>query len=387
MRRMNPLHHSCFSWYSWRSGRSGAVCVAGCVGVPTLPEEIVLHVLRRCKALHGVAYPGLGFMNQRDHRSFLDRDERDRAGLADWRWSRRLAVYVSILFGVLLAGYGIVGSYATVSALAAEHHVPLAALVPLGIDGGLVGVVVLDLVLSWMGSPVAWLRQVARLLMVGTVVANAAAGWPDTVAVGLHCAAPVMLLAMVEAGRSVLLRRVTTTNGAARETIPWERWMLSPWRTLLLWRRMVLWRTLNYDKAIETELAVRRAVAILRARHGRRWRREAPADVVWMLRTGERISEACAWVEGSARYADTADAGDPSHRDTWQESDPGTGSEVDTTEDQLAQATKLNRQHWFETGRPISAETVRKALRVSSARSRDLARSVRDADRITLCSR
>jgi hypothetical protein len=69
--------------------------------------------------------------------------------------------------------------------------VPLAAFVPAGIDDGLISVVVLDLVLVWVGTPVGWLRQVVRLLSVGTVVANAVSGWQDPV--GLHIAAPVMV--------------------------------------------------------------------------------------------------------------------------------------------------------------------------------------------------
>lgn len=61
---------------------------------------------------------------------------------------------------------------------------------------------VLDLVLSWIGQPIGWLRQFVQVLTVGTVTANAVAGWPDLVSAGLHIAAPLMLLAMVEAGVS-----------------------------------------------------------------------------------------------------------------------------------------------------------------------------------------
>jgi hypothetical protein len=70
-----------------------------------------------------------------------------------------------------------------------------------GIDGGLIGVVLLDLVLTWIG----WLRQFVRVLTVGTVAA--AAGSPDLVSAALHVAAPLMLLTMVEAGRTVLVRQ------------------------------------------------------------------------------------------------------------------------------------------------------------------------------------
>lgn len=132
--------------------------------------------------------------------------------------AQRWALGVSAGLAVGLAAYGAAGSYRTISDLAARAGVPLPGLVPVGIDGGLVGVVTLDLVLAWTGQPVGWLRQLARLLTVGTVAANISAGWPDPVAVGLHSAAPVMLLVMVEAGRAVLLRRVGYASGTAHGT-------------------------------------------------------------------------------------------------------------------------------------------------------------------------
>jgi hypothetical protein len=78
-----------------------------------------------------------------------------------------MAVVVSVVLGLVVFGYGMVGSYVTVSELAAHRRVPLAAFVPAGIDGGLISVVVLDLVLVWVGTPVGWLRQVVRLLSMG----------------------------------------------------------------------------------------------------------------------------------------------------------------------------------------------------------------------------
>jgi uncharacterized protein DUF2637 len=92
------------------------------------------------------------------------------------------AVVLSFGLGVVVAGYGLAGSYVAVSELAGLHGVPLTRWVPAGLDGGLVAVVVLDLVLTWIGAPVGWLRQLVRVLSAGTVVANAIAGWPDPVA-------------------------------------------------------------------------------------------------------------------------------------------------------------------------------------------------------------
>jgi hypothetical protein len=155
----------------------------------------------------------------------------DRPGSARFRSLSRgqsVAVAVSVLLALVVFGYGMVGSYVTVSDLAARRGIPLAAFVPAGIDVGLISVVVLDLVLAWVGMPVGWLRQVVRVLSFGTIVANAVPGWPDPVAVGLHAAAPVMLLATVEAGRSVLLHRLGLESGITRDPIPPARWPPGP---------------------------------------------------------------------------------------------------------------------------------------------------------------
>jgi hypothetical protein len=308
-----------------------------------------------------------------------------------------VAVVLSVGLGGLVAGYGLAGSYVAVSELAARHGVPLAGWVPAGLDGGLVAVVILDLVLTWIGAPVGWLRQLVRALSVGTVVTNAIAGWPDPVAVGLHVAAPLMLLAMLEAGRSVLLRRLGEARGTRREPIPFIRWVLAPWRTMWLWRRMALWQITSYRTAIDIELQVRRAITLLRVRYGRRWRRRAPADLVWMLRTGVDAGEACEQVRA---LVGARECGEPAvrgavHSEFGLAEVPATGPPasdssrvrlelplpVDEVDDRLDEALQQNRRHWRETGRPISAETLRQRLHVSASASRDLTRAIRAADR------
>jgi len=308
----------------------------------------------------------------------------------------------------VVAGYGLAGSYVAVSELAARHDVPLAGWVPAGLDGGLVAVVVLDLALTWIGTPVGWLRQLVRVLSTGTVVANAVAGWPDPVATGLHVAAPLILLAMIEARRTVLLRRIGEAYGTRREPIPLIRWLLAPWRTMLLWRRMALWQITSYRTAIDTELQLRRAMTLLRVHYGHRWRRCAPADLVWMLRTGVDVGETCervralVGVDGCVVPAETISLG--SHGGAAQselgasESRPtcvpasdsssvraeALPLHVDEVHDRLDEALQLNRRHWMETGRPISAETLRQRLHISANASRDLTRAVRAADRAAI---
>jgi hypothetical protein len=190
-----------------------------------------------------------------------------------------------------LFGYGVAGSYASVTHLATIHHVPMPLLVPVGIDGGLVGTVLLDIMLTWTGYPVWWLRWLARLLTLGTVAANAAAGWPDPVATGLHLAAPVMILAVVEATRSVLLRR-SVPEVSRREPVPLARWILAPSSSFTLWRRMVLWQVTSYRDALDTEKRRLRALFRLRHKYGAEWTRHVPDDLAWMLHDGVLLEEA-----------------------------------------------------------------------------------------------
>lgn len=59
--------------------------------------------------------------------------------------AQRSAIVGVALVAVCLFGYGAAGSYTSVTHLAAAHHVPLPRLVPVCIDGGLVGTVLLIL--------------------------------------------------------------------------------------------------------------------------------------------------------------------------------------------------------------------------------------------------
>ncbi len=266
--------------------------------------------------------------------------------------AQRWAIAGVALAAVCLFGYGAAGSYTSVTHLAAAHHVPLPRLVPVGIDGGLVGTVLLDMVLTWTGYPVWWLRWLARMLTVGTIAANAAAGWPDLVATGLHLAAPVMILAVVEATRSVLLRR-PVTSGLRREPIPLARWLLAPWPTWKLWRRMVLWQVTSYRVALETEQRRLRAVFRLRDSYGRDWTSHVPDDLAWMIRAGVMLEDAFSQVATL-----TSQIGRPSG-DVEHDGFAG------RTDDELAADMRARWPHQ----RP-SRETVRMTYRIGSGRAR-----------------
>ncbi|MCA1190011.1 DUF2637 domain-containing protein [Saccharopolyspora sp. 6V] len=76
--------------------------------------------------------------------------DRYRAPVPEMSRGQIAACVGSVVIGVALAAYGAAGSYQTAAAVAVEKHLPLPELVPLGLDGGLLGIVLVDLVLTWI---------------------------------------------------------------------------------------------------------------------------------------------------------------------------------------------------------------------------------------------
>jgi hypothetical protein len=216
----------------------------------------------------------------------------------NWRAIGRTAGVVAVvaILGLLtlglLAAAG-VSSYDNLFHLAASRGVPIPHLSPLEIDVGLVVVIALDIVLTWLGHPIGGLRLLARILGIGTIAANVAAGWPDPVGSSMRAFAPVIIVAVTEALRAFLLRR---HRDAAEEGVPFSRWVLAPWPTFILWRRMKLWDIHGYRAAVDMELSRRQAIVKLEMQFGSEWKSAAPADLVWMLRAGVRMPEALARV-------------------------------------------------------------------------------------------
>jgi hypothetical protein len=233
------------------------------------------------------------------------------ATIGKWQARGIAALIAAIALG--LAAYAAAASYDTVSALAVTRGVSLPRLNPVGIDGGLFGIIIVDIAFTWAGSPIWWLRLAARLFAALTVAANASAGWPDPVGVGLRIAAPTLFIIIVEAGRRFLLRsrhaaeaerraaeraeRRGARERARGDRIPRMRWLLDFRGTLSIWKRMQLWREPSYAKAVSMELERLAAIEKLAMMYRpEEWQARAPADLVWMLTAGVRMSEALARV-------------------------------------------------------------------------------------------
>jgi hypothetical protein len=206
---------------------------------------------------------------------------------------------------ILIAGIGFAGSYRAVTKLAVEKGFgTFAYAFPIGIDAGIVVLLALDLVLTWLRVPFAALRYCAWGLTGATIAFNAAAAWGDNLAVAMHATIPALFVIVVEAARHAVGRIANITAGHQTiEAPPWQRWILDPIGTFIIWRRQRVWQIPSYLNVIEQQRDLRVFRAQLRKEHGRGWRRSAPADkllVFKLARFGISVSEALARPEVEA---------------------------------------------------------------------------------------
>ncbi|MFT9669348.1 DUF2637 domain-containing protein [Streptomyces rhizosphaericola] len=189
------------------------------------------------------------------------------------------------LGAVVIASIGFAGSYNAVRALAEEKGFgTFAYWFPIGIDAGILVLLGLDLLLTWLRIPFPLLRQTAWLLTGATIAFNGAAAWPDPLGVGMHAVIPVLFVVSVEAARHAVGRIAAITADKHMEGVRITRWLLAPVPTFRLWRRMKLWEVRSYETAVSLEQARLVYQSRLQARFGRSWRRKAPVEALMPLR-------------------------------------------------------------------------------------------------------
>ncbi|MFJ4851567.1 MULTISPECIES: DUF2637 domain-containing protein [unclassified Streptomyces] len=199
--------------------------------------------------------------------------------------TQRILVGVVVAGAVVIAAIGFAGSYAAVRELAlAKGFGWFANVFPVGVDAGIVVLLALDLLLTWLRIPFPLLRQTAWLLTAATIAFNGAAAWPDPLGVGMHGIIPILFVVSVEAARHAIGRIADITADKHMESVRLARWLLAPLPTFRLWRRMKLWELRSYDEVIRLEQERLVYQARLRARYGRAWRRKAPVESLMPLR-------------------------------------------------------------------------------------------------------
>jgi hypothetical protein len=242
------------------------------------------------------------------------------AHAADSRLSRG-QWWLSGVAAVLMLGLAALafrGMFTAVRVEMIPFFASLAWIVPVGVDLGIVILILLGILLEWLRMPMPSLRLVAGLLMAATMWLNIAAAHGSPVGIVGHLALPVLFIASVEAVRHAVRRRSGLAAGTVREGVPLARWLLALPSTFMLWRRMVLWQTTSYAVALDRERLRRAAIARLRAVHGARWKSLADAAVVWQLVHGIDVEHAS---EAVAALAPVTPAITP---ETLPESRPGT---------------------------------------------------------------
>ncbi|MET8182976.1 DUF2637 domain-containing protein [Streptomyces sp. NPDC005336] len=199
--------------------------------------------------------------------------------------THRILIGVVVAGAVVIAAIGFAGSYTAVRNLARDKGFgDFANVFPIGIDAGIVVLLALDLLLTWIRIPFPLLRQTAWLLTIATIAFNGAAAWPDPLGVGMHAVIPILFVVSVEAARHAVGRIADITADRHMESVRIARWLLAPLPTFRLWRRMKLWELRSYDEVIRLEQDRLVYRARLRARYGRAWRRRAPVESLMPLR-------------------------------------------------------------------------------------------------------
>ncbi|MFF2377658.1 DUF2637 domain-containing protein [Streptomyces xiamenensis] len=221
--------------------------------------------------------------------------------------AHRVLVGIILAGAVVIAAIGFVGSYTAVRDLAEKKGFgAFSPFFPIGIDAGIVVLLALDLLLTWLRIPFPLLRQTAWLLTAATIAFNGAAAWGDPLGVGMHAIIPVLFVITVEAARHAIGRVADITADKHMEGVRMWRWLLSPIPTFRLWRRMKLWELRSYDEVITMERDRLVYQTRLRAEYGRAWRRRAPVEELMPLklaRFGVPLSETT--LPGTAQRTET----------------------------------------------------------------------------------
>lgn len=315
-------------------------------------------------------------------------------------WQTRVVVAVVAVVATGLAVYSAAASYSTITALAVEYGLPLPRLVPLGLDGGLFGAVVITIALIWLRKPVWWFGMVSRMFAAGVIAANAAAGWPRPVGVGLRIAAPVLFIVIIEAGQYVLLYLNDDAQAERKrrrdERIPVARWVLAPFATFVIWRRKKLWADSRLPQtAIDAELSIIRLADF----YGEDWREKAEADLVWMVESGVNMDEVLERVRkltstaGRRQYRAASPAGEPVPVPAAEVPVPAgpapeaapvpaasTAEPGERNFEDLLREARAYRDELALTGERPSKDKLRLRLTVGSGKALDLLRALKEDD-------
>ncbi|MEU9044537.1 MULTISPECIES: DUF2637 domain-containing protein [unclassified Kitasatospora] len=168
----------------------------------------------------------------------------------------RALILLVALGAAFVALIGLAGSYLAVRHVAFGVGMgTFSYAFPIGVDVGILVLLALDLVLTWLRIPFPLLRPTAWALTAATIAFNAAASWPDPLGTGMHAVIPVLFIIISEATRHAIARLAKLSSDRTIEKIRLMRWLLAPRQTWAMWRRMQLWEIRSVDDAVRLEQA------------------------------------------------------------------------------------------------------------------------------------
>ena len=195
----------------------------------------------------------------------------------------KAAVIVIGIMALTLAVAGMAVSFEVVWGQMKPWFHQVAFVVPLGVDLAIMVFSAADLLATYWGMRLWWLRLVPIAFTAATIILNVAAGGPLPVLVA-HAAMPSLWVVFVEFVRAVVNYRIKQVANVPFDRVPTARWLLAPRRTAALWRRMKLWNIHSYDQALREEARRLIRLAYLEQEHGKRWRKKAPVKDLLAVR-------------------------------------------------------------------------------------------------------
>ncbi len=194
---------------------------------------------------------------------------------------------------------------------------------PLVIDGLIAFFMGLDLWSEWRGVRHPLYRWTAYGLGGLTLWINLG----DTGQGGLLAhAAPPLAVILVSEGLATWTRSVVglSTGQRVSDRVPLGHWLARPSSAFRIRRLMLGWNVESYPEAVEMDRRRSLSYAMLRQQYGRRWRRNTPVQLRWMLDNGHDLDTAYDLVRvlTSERVAMTADEA-RTVQDSGQDTDTG----------------------------------------------------------------
>lgn len=126
-----------------------------------------------------------------------------------------------------LAVAGMVVSFQVVQGeMAASFH-RLAFVIPLGVDLAVLVFSGADLLQTYWGMRIWWVRLVPVAFTAATIMHNVSAGGPAAVLVA-HAAMPSLWVVFIEFVRAVINKRLKQVHRRPLQRIPPTRWLLAP---------------------------------------------------------------------------------------------------------------------------------------------------------------